>query len=97
MPFKVRDVRRSLKTKGFVEDNEHHKYLYFYYKGKATALYTYTSHGKDSDDVGDGIVGKMKRQLGLRNNGQVNRLIECSMSEADYIKFLIEQNQLPAE
>lgn len=95
MLFKVRDVLRSLRKKGFVEDAAHHKYLYFYYQGRQTQFYTLVSHGSGSEDVGPEIVRKMKRQLGLDSHRQVEQLIECTMSEADYVQALLAGQKLP--
>lgn len=95
MAFKFGDVRRNLPRKGFATEAAHHQYLYFYYKGKRTRFYTYTSHGKPGDDVGDDNVSAMKLQLGLGTMKQVRQLVECTMSEAGYIAALIASGKLP--
>jgi len=97
MVFKFRDVRNNLPTKGFAVDDRHHKYLYFLYKGKRTGLYTYTSHGKPAEDVGHGNVKSMKHQLGLQTNKQVHDLVECSMTEEQYIAVLKANQKLPRD
>jgi hypothetical protein len=96
MAFKFGDVRRNLPRKGFAEDPAaHHHYLYFYHNGKRTRFYTYTSHGKPSEDVGDDNVRSMKRQLGLGTMKQVRELVECSMDETAYVNALVSLGALP--
>ena len=86
MPFKVRDVRRALQKKGFVESTDrHHIYLHHRYNGKETSAYTLVSHGADKDDVGAPLVGKMKKQLHLTSSREVDDLVNCPMSEAQYV------------
>ena len=98
MAFKFGDVSRNLQRKGFALDpNAHHSYLCFYRNGKKTRLYTYVSHGKSGDDVGDAIVRSMKRQLGLGTMQQVRDLVECPMDEATYIAELIKSGKLAPE
>jgi hypothetical protein len=98
MSFKFGDVTRNLSTKGFAQDpSAHHPYLYFYRNGKRTRFYTYTSHGKSGDDVGDDIVHSMKRQLGLGTMKQVRQLVECTMDQAQYLNALIQLGSLPRE
>ena len=96
MTFKFGEVIRNLRTKGFVESRDrHHVYLNFHYLGKKTKWYTYTSHGKDDEDVGDPLVKAMKMQLGLATGRQVKDLVECPMSEAAYIETLKQLQNLP--
>ncbi len=96
MTFKFAEVARNLPTKGFVADlSTHHAYFYFFRGGLKTRFYTYVSHGKPSDDVGDGIVRSMKRQLGLATAKQVRDLVECPMSGDAYLAALIASGSLP--
>lgn len=97
MTFKFGDVTRNLPPKGFSKDpSAHHPYLYFYRDGKRTRFYTYVSHGKSDEDVGDDIVTSMKRQLGLSTSKQVRELVECTMDGAQYLAALIACGALPA-
>ena len=95
MTFKFGDVRRNLKTKGFVEEQGDHKFLYLYYKGKRTHIYTKCSHGKDREDVGNSLVSAMKSQLNLQNRKQVEDLVKCPMSLDTYLELLVEAGVLP--
>jgi hypothetical protein len=98
MPFKFGDVTRNLPPKGFAKDpSGHHPYLYFYRNGKRTKFYTYVSHGKSGEDVGDDIVKSMKRQLGLATAKQVRELVECTMDGAQYLSALLASGALATE
>lgn len=89
MPFKFREVRKSLKKKGFVEDKKgHHVYLRHLHNGKRTGAYTLVSHSTPSDDVGPNIVKAMKRQLKLGTNQDVHELVECPMTPEKYLEVL---------
>ena len=76
MPFSFRDVRRSLKKKGFVEENRHHIYFHHEHQGQRTGPYTYSPHGKMKEDAGPNIERDMKRQLSLRTTHDVRRLVD---------------------
>jgi hypothetical protein len=82
-----------------VEDKSgHHPYYYFYRDGKKTRFYTFISHGKPNDDVGDNNVRSMKMQLGLGTMQQVRDLVECRMSKEGYETALIGSGVLqPAQ
>ena len=96
MTFKFADVSRNLPQKGFVEDRSgHHPYYYFYRDGKRTRFYTFISHGKPNDDVGDNNVRSMKQQLGLGTMQQVRELVECRMDKDGYEVALISSGMLP--
>lgn len=98
MAFKFGDVRRNLPPKGFaVEDSTHHVYFRFLRNGKKTRYYTYISHGKPDEDVGDGVVRSMKMQLGLSTARQVRELVECTMSGDQYLDALIQSGSLPKQ
>lgn len=96
MAFTFGDVRRSLKRKGFTEETDrHHIYLRLYYKGKKTHVYTKCSHGADRDDVRHGVASAMKQQLQLSTRKQLEDLVECPLSQDDYLVLLQEAGALP--
>lgn len=98
MAFKFGDVLRNLPPKGFaVDPSGHHPHLRFYRDGKKTRFYTYVSHGKSADDVGDDLVTGMKRQLGLSTSKQVRELVECTMDGAQYLQTLLASGMLPPD
>ena len=92
MPFTARDVVRSLKKKGFVEDRKRdHVFLLHYRGGQKTGPYTKVSHGSGNEDIGDPLVRKMRCQLRLETSQQVRDLVECPMDGDAYIEHLISQ------
>jgi len=92
MAFTFRQVRRSLKKKGFVEKKDkHHIYLHHQHEGKRTGPYTFVSHGGGKDDVGFDIVKKMQQQLNLPTNRDVQDLVDCPMSASDYEEILADK------
>jgi predicted RNA binding protein YcfA (HicA-like mRNA interferase family) len=96
MAFTFGDVRKNLKKKGFVEDKSgDHIYLNHYHQGKATGSYTKVSHGANKDDVGPDLIRRMKDQLKLSTNSQVNDLAKCPMSEASYVAILKSAKVIP--
>ncbi len=98
MTFKFGEVQRNLPTKGFrIDPDAAHPYFYFYRNGKKTRFYTYTSHGKSGDDVGNAIVSAMKMQLGLGTLQQVRDLVACTINEKQYLALLIASGALPKE
>lgn len=98
MAFTFGEVRQNLQKKGFQEDakpRDHH-YLYFYYKGKRSHLYTKTSRGKDREDVRHPVEKEMKMQLRLTTS-QLSDLAKCPMGEPEYIKAMLERGELKEE
>jgi hypothetical protein len=96
MAFKAGEVVRNLPKKGFHEDRgRHHVYFYFYLDGKKTPFYTFVSHGKDNETIGDGLVKQMKGQLGLATGKQVRDLVECPMDMQQYIATLRQLGKIP--
>lgn len=87
--YKSRKVEQSLEKKGFIKEDTHHKYFYFYTNdGKRTKVRTYISHGhKDIDDY---LIGKMAQQTRLTKE-QFMKLIDCPLSKEEYINILKRQ------
>ncbi|WP_048046507.1 hypothetical protein [Methanosarcina mazei] len=92
MKFKTRKISSALKTKGFKEEETHHTYFWFYYNGLRTHIKTRISHG--DGEYGDGLLSAMKKQLYLNSMNDLENLIECPMSQEDYIEQLLDKNQL---
>jgi hypothetical protein len=95
MSFTAGDVIRNLGGKGFVSKRSgHHIYLYLYHNGKKTHLYTYVSHGKEAEQVGNDNQHAMKRQLGLDTMRQVRDLVNCPMTQPQYVQTLVQAGRL---
>jgi hypothetical protein len=88
------DVESSLSKKGFAEQpGRDHRYFRLLYDGKDTGIYTKTSRGTGYKSLGDGLVSSMAKQLKLRT-GEFVRLVDCSMTEAEYLALLAEKGEL---
>lgn len=84
MPVKKRrDVEAGLLRKGFQKNEGDHHYFTYHrlVDGKATSIFTKTSHS--ADDLGDFLLGQMARQCRV-NRKQFLDLIECPLSRQEY-------------
>jgi hypothetical protein len=84
---------KNLKKKGFVDSTMHvdHKYLEYYLNGKLI-LYTKISHGADKD-LGDYLIKQMSSQCKLTKK-QFADLVNCPMSQVEYLSILKEKMEL---
>ena len=92
MTISRRRAERSLKQKGFVQDNKEHRRFYLYVDELKTTVRTYTSHG--GREIDDYLLNLMKRELRLRTNRQARDLLNCPMTGEDYVRWLREQGIL---
>ena len=84
MQLKRGEIVRSLKRKGFRKRGGDHKFLTYYdHRGKKTQGRTKVSHGSDSQEIGNPLLGQMARQCHLTKSDFL-RLIECSMDRGEY-------------
>lgn len=85
--FKEKDVIKSLKKKGFVKTKKgKHKFFNFKYNNKITSINTHFSN--NGQEIDDGLISLMAKQVYLTNS-QFKDLVNCPLSEADYIEILI--------
>jgi hypothetical protein len=83
-------AERSLQAKGFVKDKSHgHPCFFDNYQGKETGIKTWVSHSPKYRDIGPDNLESMRRQLKLDTRKQTIALLECPMSESEYIDHLI--------
>ena len=92
MTISRRRAERSLKQKGFVQDNKEHRMFYLYVDGLKTPIFTYTSHG--GREIDDALLTLMRRELRLQTNRQARDLLICQMTGEDYVRWLREQGIL---
>ena len=86
MPLPAKDVRAALLKKGFKQRNTKDEMYNFYVAGKKTVVWTKISHGEK--EIHDGLLGTMaKRQMRIPRK-ELDRFVECALSEADYTKLL---------
>lgn len=91
MPRKTHMVIENLQRKGFRKRQGGDKYFHLYVHGKKTAVFTFVSHGER--EIHDGLLGQMAKQTRLVKKEFLD-LVDCDLSEADYLKLLRERGHL---
>lgn len=89
--LKARQVHQGLLSKGFVLNNNDHRYFVFHIDGKKTSIRTRLSHGEK--DIGNPLILAMARQTHLSKEEFID-LVECPLSEEEYIHILESKNIL---
>ena len=96
MPLDRRDIERSLKRKGFSEEEDRdHRFYFFQHNGQKTAQWTKVSTGSKYRTIGDKLIAKMCRQVNL-SKSEFHDLISCTLSGARYLALLQEKGLVPA-
>jgi len=91
MPRKTLTVIENLQRKGFRKRQGGDKYFHLYVDGKKTAVFTFVSHGER--EIHDGLLGQMAKQTHLVKKEFLD-LVDCPMTEDDYLKLLRERGHL---
>ena len=88
---KTREIKQSLKNKGFREtDNDHHLF-HLYNNNIKTNIITKISHGLN--ECGDGLLSKMAHDVRLKRQ-DFNNLIDCTLGEEAYKQILKDNGDL---
>ena len=78
------DIVASLERKGFVKDGGDHEYfIYWNLAGKKTMKKTKVSRGSSYKSIGDDLLGKMSKQVGLTKKLFID-LVDCPLSRDQY-------------
>ena len=86
-----RTAKQSLLKKGFIEvQKTKHIHYVFWYKGKRICE---TRMSRNNQDLNDYLLSAMKDQLFLDKTDFID-LIDCPLSEENYIKILAAKNLL---
>jgi hypothetical protein len=95
MPRERSGILAALTSKGFglEQGSRDHDFLFFWYEGKRQPVFTKLSRGTQYKTVGDPLLSKMSRQLHLTKK-EFGNLVDCPMSEADFIERLVQQGVL---
>lgn len=89
MRIERKNLNKNLPKKGFVkETGTHHIYFHHQIDGIATGISTYLSHSKKTRDYSGNLLTSVRKQLELDSNQEVADLVNCPMSEADYLEIL---------
>jgi hypothetical protein len=84
-------IESSLRSKGFLEENTHHRYFHHCYRGKKTGISTFTSHGSSYKTYSISLIKRIKDALKLDTISQTCDLLMCPMTEDNYNDFLIKK------
>ena len=98
-PLPRRKLEKALSQKGFrCEEGSDHRKWFFYYQGRRTQIFTKISRGSGYKDYGTELLNKVKIQLRLDNIKQLIDLVNCPMTEIDYVNYLQQRRiLLPVE
>jgi len=92
LKIKTRKIDSALKEKGFMAKERDHTFYFLVINGKQTKIHTKLSHG--SKEYGDQLLSVMRKQLGLDNVVELKDLINCPMSEDQYVELLIKRKKI---
>ena len=88
------DVISSLERKGFQKDGGDHEYfIYFNTDGKKTMKKTKVSRGSSYKNIGDDLLGKMSKQVGLTKKLFLD-LVDCSLTRSQYESYVFHKRPL---
>jgi len=84
MPRDRDNIVDSLVRKGFKKDGGDHEYFIYYNKqGKKTMKKTKVSRGSSYKTIGDKLLSKMAKQVGL-TNPLFLKFVDCSLDRDAY-------------
>lgn len=89
-----RKFAAAVQKKGFFEvrNRDHVVFVFTDSAGKPDAkIQTKVSHGAGSD-ISDSLVVKMAKQMKFSKKAELDKFVECSISEAEYREMLRKQN-----
>jgi len=87
--LKRNEIRSSLKTKGFVENNKK-DHFYYYLKdkdGMDIGIRTKMSRGSKYREICEPLIHEMARQIKIDKNQFIN-LIKCPLTKNKYYEIL---------
>lgn len=93
-PRKTEDIADCLLRKGFQRANRDHVFFFLFVNGKKTNIRTKISHG--STECGANLLSIMANQLQLKSQ-ELEALLDCPLSEEQYIDLLRQRGKLPPE
>ncbi len=87
------DIETALKTKGFVlsAQDRDHRFYYFHYQNKKTAVRTKISTGSKYRDYDVTLLKLMKNQLNLDRLGDLEDLVKCPLTKSLYEAILLKK------
>ena len=90
------EARANLLSKGFRQrEGKKHTFFDLYLDGRDAGISTHFSRGKQQhSEIDDGMMDLMKPQLRLDRKGEVFELLNCTMTEEQYVAFLRDRGRL---
>lgn len=86
--YSTRKFESSLISKGFREDQRHHKFFWFYCDKRKTSVFTKTSNGEKEFE--ENMLNQRKKQMKLKTKEQFVDFYKCPMKEKEYKDYLIK-------
>jgi len=84
MDRKRDDIVSALTRKGFKKEGGDHEYfIYWNLDGKKTIKKTKVSRGSSYKTIGDDLLGKMSKQVGLTKKLFLE-LVDCTLDQSGY-------------
>jgi len=78
------DIDAALLRKGFEKiEGDHSFYVYWNISGKKTIKKTKISRGTSYKTIGDILLGKMAKQIGISKKNFLE-LVDCTLSQSGY-------------
>ncbi|HJK77560.1 MAG TPA: hypothetical protein O0Y06_06510 [Methanocorpusculum sp.] len=94
MPVSKRKFAAATQKKGFLEvrNRDHVVFVFTDSAGKPDSkIQTKMSHGA-GNDISDGLLVKMAKQMKFSKKAELDKFVECSISEEEYREMLRKQN-----
>ena len=90
MTFNRRKITSGLLKKGFIQERKtkHIRYR-FYFRNQRTGIHTKVSRGGKNAEISSKLISSMPKQCCISVEN-IRKLIECSLSERDYIELVGE-------
>lgn len=92
MTLKRRNVEQALESKGFMRRQKKHTHFIYHTREEKlkTSVRTMMSHSSSGADIGRSLIAEMARQCKIERP-EFERLIDCSLSQEDYEKLLVDR------
>ncbi len=95
MPINRRKMESSLQAKGFERDPQgSHVFFRHQHEGRYTGIYTMVSHTRRMRDISGDLLTLIRKQLKLDRSQEVKNLLECPMTQEDYVQILEKKDLL---
>lgn len=94
MPVSKRKFAAAAQKKGFLEvrNRDHVVFVFTDSAGKPDSkIQTKMSHGA-GNDISDSLLAFMAKQMRLGRKAELEKFVECSISETEYREMLRKQN-----